>query len=187
VPHPQVYLSALQEPPARGQLLLRGSEDGVRAAVALLAARGYRPGRPRTVAEVRWSAAMPLVWLGRVAWVLGLVTLLLAMHGSHAAALQVTRRRHRELAVRRALGATDVRVLVLVLAGAARNALWGGALAVMLGTFLVGLVRRASAGVPNPGLAGYAVVVALLVAATLLASLKAAREAVATEPGTGIA
>lgn len=187
VPRPQVYLSALQEPPARAQLLLRGSHDGVRAAEALLAARGYDPGKPRTVAEVRSDAAEPLVWLERVAWVLGLVALLLAMHGSYAAALQVTRRRRQELSVRRALGATDRRVLLFVLVGSARNALWGGALAVMLGTFWVGLVRRTSAGVPSPAIGVYLATVVVLVGVSVVASLKAAREAVATEPRVGMA
>ncbi|MCG6957453.1 MAG: ABC transporter permease [Gemmatimonadetes bacterium] len=187
VPRAQVYVSTLQQPPMQADLLLRGDDAAVRTAMDFLAADGYRPDQPRTLEEVRRSAAAPLAWIGRVAVGLALVTLLLALQGSHATALQVTRRRLRELAVRRAMGATDVRVLLFVLGGAARGALWGAALATFLGALWVALLQKTAAGVPSPGLESYVAMAALLVAVALAASLKAAREALAVAPAEAAA
>ncbi|HSM59158.1 MAG TPA: FtsX-like permease family protein, partial [Longimicrobiales bacterium] len=127
-------------------------------------------------------AARPLRWASRVALALCLLTLLLALHGARTTALRLARRRIRELAVRRVLGATDHKVLVHVLAGAARSGAWGAALAVFGGSFLVALLRKAAGGVPAPGPVAYAAVVGLLVGASLVAAVRAGREALAVEP-----
>ncbi len=180
--HAALYVSALQQAPRRGDVLLRGTPEAVEAARTLLDAGGYRPADARTLAQVRRAAAAPLGWIARIAVALGLLTLVLAVHGAHATALQVTRRRARELAVRRALGATDRRVLALTLGGSARGALWGAAIAVFLGSFLVALLRQGVGGVPALGPTAYLAVAALLLGSALLASARAAREAVGVEP-----
>jgi hypothetical protein len=180
--HAALYLSALQQGPSDGDVLLRGSPEAVEAVRDLLDARGFSPGAAQTLAEVRRAAAAPLLWVARVAVVLALVTLLLAVHGAHATALQVTRRRSRELAVRRVLGATDRRVLAHTLGGSARASLWGGAIAVFLGSFLVALLRQGVGGVAALGPDAYLAVVALLLGSALLASARAVREALTVEP-----
>jgi len=184
--HAALYLSALQQAPYDGDVLLRGSADAVEAAHALLEEGGFRPAGARTLGELRRAAAAPLLWVARVAVVLALITLVLAVHGAHATALQVTRRRARELAVRRVLGATDRRVLAHTLGGSARAALWGGAIAVFLGSFLVALLRQGVGGVAALGPQAYVAVVALLVGSALLASVRAAREALAVEPARAV-
>lgn len=183
---PAVWVNALQHPLRQVDVLLRGPADAVRTAVAVLEGAGYAPAPPRTLAEERRRAFAPLRWSIGIAVAMGLLTLALAVHGGHATALQVTRRRTRELALRRVLGATDRRVLWHVLAGSARAALWGAAFAVFFGALLVGLLRRAAGGVPAPGPEAYLAVTVLLVGTALLASMRAAREALAVEPGAAL-
>lgn len=180
--HAALFLSALQQAPVDADVLLRGSAEGLAAAHTLLERSDYRPGPARTLPEVRRAAAAPLVWVARVAVVLALLTLVLAVHGAHATALQVTRRRARELAVRRVLGATDRRVFAHTLGGSVRASLWGGAIAVFLGSFLVALLRQGVGGVAALGPAAYLAVVALLLGSALAASMRAVREALAVEP-----
>jgi putative ABC transport system permease protein len=179
---PAVWVNALQRRMERGDVLLRGSDAAVRDATALLRAAGYAPGQPRTISRERRRAAAPLLWAGRLAALLGLLTLGLAVHGGHATALQIGRRRTREVALRRALGATDRGLLVHTLAGSARTALWGGAFAVFFGSLLVALLRQAVGGVPALGPGAYAAVFGLLTVSALLASVRAVREALAVEP-----
>jgi hypothetical protein len=78
-----VYLSALQHPPERGDLLLTGAEAVVRAAHADLAQRGFDPGEPRSLGELRRASMGPLRWTTRMALILAVVTLILALHGAH--------------------------------------------------------------------------------------------------------
>jgi len=184
---PQIWVDALQQPIRHADVLLRDDSGTVSAAVALLGGAGYAPGEVRTLLGVRGAAVAPLAWMRWVAVALGLLTLLLAVHGARATALQVSRRRLRELAIRRVLGATDARILLFVLVGSARGALWGSALAVFFGSLVVALLQKAAGGIPSPGPSVYVAMVALLVAASVLASLKAAREAVAVEPAEAMA
>jgi hypothetical protein len=181
-----VYLSALQHAPAAGDLLLAGSEGGVAAALDAAASLGFAPDPARPVGEVRDRAQAPLLWLRRLGILLACLTLALAVHGGHTTALQVARRRVRELAVRRALGATDRRIVRHVLAGAAGTALGGSTLAVFFGALLVALMRKVAGGVPALGPGAYLGVITLLVGVGLLAALRAAREAVDVEPGLAL-
>jgi len=179
---PAVWVSALQRPMERGDVLLVGSDEAVRAATALLRAAGYAPGPPRSISEERRRAAAPLLWAGRLAALLGLLTLGLAVHGGHATALQIGRRRAREVALRRALGASDRRLLLHTLAGSVRTAMWGGAFAVFFGSLTVALLRQAMGGLPAPGPGAYAAVFGLLTASAVAASVRAVRETLAVEP-----
>ncbi|HKJ02719.1 MAG TPA: ABC transporter permease, partial [Longimicrobiales bacterium] len=169
-----VYVSALQHPPRTGSLLLSGSDDAVAAALDVAASVGFGTAAPRTVQQLRRDAQATVRWLGRLAFVLALLTLALAVHGGHATALQVARRRVRELAVRRALGATDGRIVRHVLAGAAGTALGGSAIAVFFGALLVAWFRKVAGGVPAPDAATYVAVVVILVGVGLAASARAA-------------
>jgi hypothetical protein len=185
-PRPAVWLSALQSAPGRGWLLLRADAAGVQGARHLLDAAGYRPGEPRSLARHRADAAAPLQWMRRVALALALGTLALALHGAHATALATTRRRAGTLAVRRALGATDGRIVGHVLRAAAGVGVAGGLTGAFFGALLAALLRGRVAGVAPPGVATYMLVPALLGAASALAALRATREALAVTPARAL-
>lgn len=178
-----VYVSALQHPPAHGTLLLVGSDDAVAAGVEVAATLGFAPQAPASVSDVRRAAGEPLTWLGRLGGLLAVATLLLAVHGGHTTALQVARRRIREMAVRRALGATRRDIVRHVLAGAAGTALGAGVIAVFFGALFVGLLRKVAGGIPPLGAGTYLAVVVVLVGTGLVASARAAVEASEVEPG----
>lgn len=178
-----VYVSALQHPPANGTLLLAGSDAAVAKALEVATSLGFAPGDPTSVSGVRRAARAPLVWLGRVGGLLAVLTLLLAVHGGHTTALHVTRRRVRELAVRRALGATHRDIVRHVLAGAAGTAVGGSLIAVFFGALAVGLLRKVAGGIPPLDAGTYLAVVVALMGAGLLASARAAVEASGVEPG----
>lgn len=186
-PKPQVYLNAVQVPPRKVDLIIQGTREARAAVLMLLDQGGYDPADPRSLSDVYREAAAPVAWLGWVAALLALLTLMLGLHGCHAAVLQLARRRRRELAVRRALGATEGRLMGFVLLGSARQAVWGAMLASMLGTLWVGLLRQASGAIPPPSVGTYAVVTVLLVGTSLLASVVAVREAMAGAPWSAMA
>ncbi len=181
-----VYLSALQQPPEHADVILRGSPDSVRAAVLVLDAAGWAPGPVGSVAERRRRAAAPLAWAGLLSLGLGILALMLAMHGMHVTARQVTRRRVRELAVRRVLGASDFQVLRHAVAGTLRSAAWGAYGSMLGGTLMVALLERASAGVSMMGPGAFAGVAVVLAVSALVASAGAARDQLAVEPGAVI-
>jgi hypothetical protein len=185
-PRETVWVSALQHAPRSGHVLLRGRPDAIATALAGLDAMGISRGAARTLAEVARDAAAPLRWGAGVGFALALLTLLLALRGVHAMSLQVTRRRLHELATRRALGAGDGRILAHVLAGSARTAAGGAAIALFFGSLAVAYLRGVAGGVPSPGAGAYVVVAALLVGAALLASAKAGREALSVEPALAL-
>lgn len=181
-----VYVSLLQRPPRSAQVVVTGSDAAVRAARDVLELGGFTASAPRSLSEVRADAARPLGWAARVATLLCLLALALALLGARATALHITRLRVRELAVRRALGAGDRRILTHVLGGAARSAAWGAALATLGGATLVGLLRKAVGGVPAPGPGVYIAVTGLLVGFSLMAALRAGREALGVEPAAAM-
>lgn len=178
-----VYLSARQHPPRSGVLLLRGGRAGVGRARAVIASAGFSPGTSRSVGELRDAAASPLRWTYRVAAFLALLTLLLAAHGVYLAALQTTRRRKGELAVRRAIGAGSVRIVGHVLGERLRVTAWGLAGMVFLGALVVAMLVRAT-GLQGAGPARYAEVSVILSVTALMASIHAALEALAVDPAS---
>lgn len=184
---PAVYVSAFQQEPSSGHLLFRGGEETGSALRGILAHAGYAPGEVRTVQELRRAAAAPLVWVRRVALLLGALTLALALHGAHVTALQVTRRTSGELAVRRALGASDRRLAGHVLRGAAGVGVGASLLAVFFGALLVAFLRKAAGGVAPLGAGSYLAVGGLLVASGVTAAWRAAGEALAVPPARALA
>ncbi len=181
-----VYLSALQHPPGRGDLLLTGTETAVSAAHADLERSGFAPSDPVALRVLRSRSMDPLRWTQRIGLVLAAMTLMLALHGAHNTSLVVARRREKELAVRRVLGATDRQIVRNVLLGGARTALGGAAIAVLFGSGLVALLRKSAGDVPALGVGSYLGVTALLLGASLLASRRAAAEALTVEPGAAV-
>ncbi len=179
-----VYLSALQQPPAFANVVLRGPSGPVRAAVDVLTAAGWAPGPVSDVRERREQAAAPLRWVALVSLGLAVLVLMLAMHGMHVTSRQVTRRREHELAVRRVLGASDARVLRHALAGTLRSTAWGVYGSLLGGTLLVALLEKTTAGVAMMPPGAFASIAAILAATALLSSATAARDQLRVEPGS---
>ncbi|MEX1127344.1 MAG: ABC transporter permease [Vicinamibacterales bacterium] len=110
------------------------------------------------------------------------LALLLAVGGVHASVAHATAQRTRELAIRRALGATSAAIARLVLrqgvALAAGGIVAGAGMAVASGRVLQRVLPNVSAQDPTAFLAA----AAALTAAVLLACAASARRAVMTEP-----
>jgi hypothetical protein len=183
LPREAVYLSALQRPPRAGTVLLRGDANAIRGARAVMESLGLGPGPARTLTEHRAVAAAPLAWAHGGALALALAALALGAHGVYATAVQATRRRVRDVAIRRAMGARSRHVAAYVLGERARITCWGLAGMLFGGTLVVGLLRK-TAGMAPLGPAGYGAVAALLLATALAASARALREALAVDPAT---
>jgi len=152
---------------------MRGDEAQVETAHAAMVAAGLGPGEPQRLADYREAQAGSLGWVRILALFVALTALLLAAHGVHLTAVQVTRRRARELAVRRALGATNRRILTHVLGQRLRVGAWGVAGMLFWGTMLVAFMRKA-AGMPPVGPGSYAAIGAALLLIALMASTLAA-------------
>jgi hypothetical protein len=182
LPREALYLSALQKPMHSGQLLLRGEQSAVDAVYGQMALGGFSPGEPRTLTQFRAGETVVLPWIRMVAVILSGVVLLLAMHGVHVTALKLTRRRWRELAIRRAVGAGRGRVIAHVVGEHVRVGLWGVAGMVFWGTMVVAFLRKA-AGMDALGPLPYVVIGGWLVVLAVASSTAAVREARAVEPG----
>jgi putative ABC transport system permease protein len=181
--HPRsvVYLDARAHPPDAGSLVVRGSGTVADAAASLLEARGFAVGEPRTAARHRAEATAALRWTERISILIALLAVATAAHGLYLAALQTTRRRGRDLAVRRALGAGTGSIVAVVLGERLRVVGWGLCGFVFLGTLAIGLLRSA-VGLPVPGPAAYLAIAVGVSLVGLAASGRAAREAIAVEP-----
>jgi len=181
VRRPAVYLSALQRPPAAAHVLLAGTDKALTAAAVIMSESGVNPLDAVPLAEYRAQQAVVLHWSSVLASFLGVLALLLATHGTWMTALQTTRRRSTELAIRRAVGAPDRAVLRFVLMERLRITGWGLAGFGFFGTMALAVINGV-AGVPGPGPTAYAGISALLLVVALLASVRAATEALRVEP-----
>jgi putative ABC transport system permease protein len=194
---PAVYLSAFQRPPMAARVLLVGTDDALAAAAAALAGGGL-PGtasladdrlepvplvdpEPVPLADYRSAQADALKWSAKLAFILAGLALLLAAHGTWIAAFQTTRRRSMELAIRRAVGAPTRAILTHVVIGRLRITAWGLAGFAFFGTMALATINRA-AGVPGPGPVTYGAIAVLLTMVALLASTRAAGEALRVDP-----
>lgn len=176
-----VYLSARQHPPYSAVVLMRGDASGIERARMAMADAGFSPGEPKGLREMREEAASPLRWTYRAAVFLSVLTLLLAAHGVYVAALQTTRRRALDLAVRRAVGASYGRIVRHVLAERLRVTAWGLGGMLFFGTLVVAMLAAAT-GLRALGPARYAEVAVGLLITALVASLRGAHEALSVEP-----
>jgi ABC-type antimicrobial peptide transport system permease subunit len=117
-----------------------------------------------------------------IAAVVAGLALLLAGHGVYATALQTTRRRIAELAIRRALGASPRRIVAYVLLDRLRVVAWGLAGFAFFGMLAVALLQNA-AGLPPAPPGAYLGIALALAALAIAASARAAQEATTVEPG----
>ncbi len=178
-----VYLSADQHPPQSGELLLRGDEEAIAAAEAMLTARGFEPTEAVTLKQYRSDATVELRWARDLAFLLGLVTLALAAHGIYATALQTSRRRTFEVAVRRSVGSPSYRIVTYVLGERLRVTAWGVAGIAFFGTMVAAFLENA-AGMKGAGPLSYLAIAGVLAVVAMLASIRATREALSVEPAS---
>ena len=176
-----VYLSALQRPPASATILLRGSEEAVRAGRAAMEAAGYGLGAPESLVAYRARHAGAVAWSRAVATALGALVVLLALHGIWTVALQTTRRRWGDLALRRAVGAPSRRIVGWVLGERLRVTGWGLAGFTFFGTLAVAFLQAAT-GLGGPPVRGYVAIAVALATVSVVASVQSAREALRVEP-----
>lgn len=176
-----VYLNALQQPVDHPRVLLVGSDRAMGAAEQLMEAAGLEVLSSSTLSGHRASAATPIRWASRMALMLGLITAAFVGYGLWTTAVQTTRRRHREIALRRALGSTNSGVLRFILGERLRVTAWGLSGFALAGPAVVAAIHAAS-GAPVPGLGGYLTVAAVLTAGSALASVRALHEVVRVQP-----
>ena len=161
-PQPRVYLSTLQHPPARVELLLHASDAAAREralgrVAALASTRGARAAAPRDATSYRAGATAPVLWLGRWALLAGLVLVVVSAGGLSSTVQRWVASLASELSLRRALGAPRARVLWFVgwRAGLVAAAGMGVAL-VVLGTVVQPVLVESLPGVSTwqPGILG---------------------------------
>jgi ABC-type antimicrobial peptide transport system permease subunit len=186
--HYAVYLNAIQQPPDRAELLVRGRgvdaaravNRGVRVAFGGLGHVAYSIEESRMLA----AEAAPLRWFGRLFGLEGGGALLIAVIGTFAVMYMWVQGALPELALRRAAGATKRDVLLFVVVKAAIVGCGGVAVGLWLGIIVSGLLASAVGNLPAR--TGDLVVppAALLVAAAFLGALLPAWTAVRTNPAS---
>ena len=139
---PTFYVSSAQIPPDPAMLVVRTAPgvSGIERAIAteLDQMRGrINPYGPRRLEEIWWRQLTDTRFLTLVLTVFSAVALLVALVGVHGVLRFVVARRTREMGVRKALGATNTDLVILVIRQALRFALPG---------CIVGLIAGAAAG-----------------------------------------
>lgn len=177
----EVYLSALQRPVRRADMIVRGTEEAAAVAAGALASSGVDVTDPVPLEAFRAGLGSTMNWSALVATLVALIACLLALHGVAALSLQITRRTHAELGLRRAVGASDRSVVRHVLLGRLRVTAWGLAGFAFAGTTVTALVQNAT-GLPGPSLSVWVTVAGAVVIASLAASGRAVHEALVVEP-----
>jgi len=133
------------------------------------------------VEDVRDSLTNVVVG-SRIAWVLGLLALLLAMLGAFGVFASMVEERRREIGVRMALGARGSQVIWLVLHGATRPVLAGLVAGLALSLIVTPLLRRALYGMSPFDPIAYLEVAGILLASSLAATWLPAARATRVEP-----
>jgi len=188
---PQVYFSAFQEPERFMSLAFRGEGDprslvgSVRAALAqvdpnlaLYWARSFAESRNLRTSGFRLIGTMFAVFAG--------VALVLAAAGLFGVLAFHVGQRTREIGVRRALGADNSRILRLVLRASGVQILLG----VAIGTALLPFMGRGLGDILgevspyDPGI--YTMVVVLMIAVAVAATLAPTRRALRVDPAAAL-
>jgi hypothetical protein len=186
-PRPHVYLSSLQQPPARVEVLLRADRPGQRRQAVtriaeLATAAGAHTAPPREEASYRAGASAPTRWLGNWALFAGLVLVLVSTVGLSSTVWRWVASLQGELALRRAIGARRATVLWFVGWRAGLVALAGvGVALVVLVTVVHPVFAETLHGVPlwqprTLGVSGIALAIVSL-ASALVPARRVARAA----------
>ena len=178
-----VWLDISAHDAIEGTLLLRGTSEAVEAATDTLGELGFPAATGTPLPSYRAAAAAPLGWARGVVWLALLLVALLACHGVYEGSRQTTRRRASEMALRAAVGATPGRLMRAEVGRRLRVVGWGAAGATFFGTLTIAFLQEAG-GMPLPDpLAAIGAFVVLL-AISLLASIRSVREAGGVEPAS---
>ena len=118
----------------------------------------------------------------RIAWVLGLLALMLAMLGAFGVFASMVEERRREIGVRMALGARDSQVVRLILHRAAWPVLAGLAAGMALSLIVTPLLRRSLYGMSPFDPIAYLQIAGILLATSLVATWIPAARATRVEP-----
>jgi predicted lysophospholipase L1 biosynthesis ABC-type transport system permease subunit len=181
-----VYVSALEQPPDRAELLVRGR--GADAAQLVQRAAGVAFGGQGHVAysgeerRVLAAEAAPLYWFGRLFGLEGGGALLIAVIGTFAVMRMWVQGVLPELATRRAAGATKRDVLRFVLIKAAAVGCGGVLVGLWLGIIVSGLLASVVGSLPVRTPSLVIPPASALVVAALLGALIPARTAVRATP-----
>jgi predicted permease len=193
-PEPEVYQLYAQSTETSPTLYLavRSARDPALVAVDLRAAlREVDPGMP--LAEVATVRQLMRESGGRrrfgalLVASFAILALSLAFVGVYGVAAQFVAQRRRELAIRLALGASDTRVVRLVLREGLTTASVGSAVGLCAAFALGGAMREVTFEVSPVDPATYVASASLLVAAILLATIVPARRAARLPPAAALA
>lgn len=187
---PAIYFPMDQDAPPRMTLMLRNSNANrgvvshLRQRIENVIPRGVGAPAIQTLdTQLARSGLAPL----RIATLIGsasaAIALLLSILGLLGAQQDAERQRQRERAVRMALGAQRLHLVLLVLKSAGRLAVAGSAVGTLLSLALLRLLAADFTGVPSLPPQMWLIAPLLPVAAVMLASLLPARRASATSPG----
>jgi putative ABC transport system permease protein len=182
-PRKAVYLSALQTPPAHVDLLVRGSGT---PAAALLASAGRVAG-VTSLSALRSRETRVLVWFGDLARGAGWAVLFIAVAGMFAVMERWVAAVGPELAVRRAVGARRIHVLLFVLARALGVAAVGAAAGFVISIFISGALEDAFPGLPAWSWPAVLAVGVALLGATAVGALVPGWSVIRAAPATKLA
>jgi ABC-type lipoprotein release transport system permease subunit len=190
-PPPAMFVPAFQQ--QEGSFCFQLRTEAPMGTLAPLVRRAVREVAPAAAAydftEVRRQvadSARPERLLAGLTSFLGVLTLLLASLGLYGLLAYSTKRRTREIGIRRALGARPVDVLWMALSGGLRLVVAGTALGVLGAWALSRLAAGLLYGVRPFDPAAVAGAVLLLLGVTLVACWLPARQAERTDPAVAL-
>ena len=187
---PTIYFPIWQDCPTRMTLMIRDSEwngrieGNLRKMVEGVPGQGSFPITIKTLDEqLERSGLAPLRIAVLISGVSAAIGLLLSILGLLSAQGDAEIQRQRDRAIRIALGAQRWRILLLVIKNAARLALAGATIGVLLSFAAVRLLVADAAIVALPSLQMWLIALLLPVAAVMIASVIPARRASGIAPG----
>jgi hypothetical protein len=185
---PQVYVPRLQGPSfVRGAIMLFRAEPGDRRAAAavrstLTALESELEPTVTTMADVRWRLVQPERFRTGVLLAFAGAAVLLALVGIVGVVAYTVGQRHREIAVRVALGAVPRDILGLTSRQAIVPALWGLALGLGSAMLTTRLLSSYLVDVGALDLPTFAAAVAALALFAAVAAVMTARRALVVDP-----
>jgi hypothetical protein len=183
---PAIYMSAMQQPPAIVGLAARTAAepesfaDAIRTIEEVAPATDIRDPAPLTQRIER--AIAPLHWFGSMFAILAAAAFGFAVYGVLAAVRASTSARRRELAVRAAIGAGPVRILMLVIGRTARTVAFGLAAGLFLAALAGRTIQLQVGGMPPVDFGAAGPIAALIATAALLGALEPAWRASRAPP-----
>ncbi len=182
-PMPLLYVAFAQEPTARAHLLVRTDRPVARSLAAEIRAidAEVRPD-PAIPLRAMIVGAMPQKFLAPLLGAFGVLGLLLSTLGIYGLVAYFTAHRTREFCIRMALGAEPGHILRVVLARGLGLALAGTLFGIPVALAIAQAIRPLLAGTSALDPLTYAVVILLLLATSVCASIPPAIRAIRLQP-----